>query len=366
MTENFAGERGVPGVPRSRLNDSAWGFALFNALVVIVLFQALQIIYTVLPGAAPQPVEFVPEVVTAQGVTKYPELRPQVQAYASGVVLLVATGAFTLFGPVGMVGRLRAGMSTIGRHGRRSLILLLLIGIAAEVLERRKIGSGLFDMIGESSIALAIAALVIVILIRWAGVFEHRIAVIMSGVVGIYIVAIGAAGFVRTPSLAAQGYQSYTMIQFHYTAVMGTADQIGHGLRLWKDVTPYYGILASAILGAWIKFVSGVSWAAHYRIAQILSVAMIVSVPATLLLAKRELPARIFGSLVLPTLFVVPFLYSRVPHDVVPQSDGLAFHRPVRRARDCCGDLNASAAPRAGLAQGSWRGSKCFTAPSLD
>ena len=325
MTENIVGGRVDRGPSRSQVNDTAWGLALVTTLSVILLFKALQIIYALAPAVPPAPAEFVPEVVTAQGVTKFPELRPQVQAYVAGLLMIFGGSALLLFGPACLVASLRAAMAKIGRCGRRSPFLLLLAFVALYLLERRKIGYGLFDMIGVGYMALAILALIAIVVLRWAGFLRHQLATIALWTGGTFVVAICAAGFLRAPNLAEQGYESYSMIQFHYTAVMGTADQIGHGLRLWQDVVPFYGILLPAILGAWIKFVSAVSWAAHYRIAQILSVAMIVSVPAILLIMRRTRSSRMFGPIVLPMLFVVPFLYPAYHMMWFPNQTGWRF-----------------------------------------
>ena len=251
------------------------------------------------------------EVLTAQTSSSVmPDVRPQTYAYLITLAALgaaIATFAFRFADRQ----RSRSGLAIAAgwhRRIRRSSIALIVGLVGIWYFEVRRLPNELFDRISSASFDLALVAIIILPVVHRFRFGRLCLSILMVALL-LFALAAASVGLVRPADISFWNYTTFTMVQFHFSAVLGAADRLGHGLHLWTDAIPYYGVLPSAVIGAFIKFVRPLQWSEYFKILQTTNLFMLAAVPVALAIHYRPRLTNI-AVLVLPTCFVVPRLYT--------------------------------------------------------
>jgi hypothetical protein len=314
-----------------RETDVAAALAI-AALWAMVLAFGIGQLWATLIGFGPPPaslIRYVPEVAHAFYPDALPDVRVQKRAYEVGLLAIFAPFLFILFAPEWLKSNILQWLNpwvVFVRNMRRTPILFWSAVLLVLFIELHRPAGQLIQSIKVTplitSLILVLGFGLLANCFRekpWTRPANGALAIVL----GVLIFFAAISGLIAPPDMRFWGTLTNTMVQAHFTFVVGAADRLGAGLRLFDDVHPYYGVLPEALVGVAIRAVGPLDWAMLVRCVQACQLAMLVCL--TLAMLTWHSVRRPFLWLVLPTALVLPSLFTAYHMTWYPNQTGWRF-----------------------------------------
>lgn len=228
--------------------------------------------FSVVPRDAPNPGPYTRQMAALWHVPFFDAI-PQTTAYKVYLLILALSSVgLAIWG----LRRPASPMSLRGvQTGSSSWLPFSLATLAIipslNVVQVSTFGSGGRETLGAIGLSALLFVVLRPILCRISPKYLTRL---LSALLVVYVAVMIIPGFLTLPSLESD--LILKVVDWHFDAVIGSAEQLRDGMVAFSDIVPLYGIAGPGLIGALQEVVGPLNFAAHIRLIQVFQVIYLI------------------------------------------------------------------------------------------